>query len=101
MNSPPRLALPVEEDVLPDWGKGGVGKGSSADCLNEPLVEDRGRRSGGDGPARMGEDVPESFCDICPGGWLGDARVEEDALPSWPMWKGRWTAVSGGNREGD
>lgn len=56
MNNPPRLALPVEEDVLPDWGNGGVGRGSSStDCRYEPLVEDRGRRSSGGGSARIGE----------------------------------------------
>lgn len=47
MSKPPRLALPVvEEDVLPEGSRGGVGRGpSSADCLKEPLVEDRLRRS--------------------------------------------------------
>lgn len=61
MSNPPRLALPVvDEDVLPDGGKGGVGRGpSSADCLKEPLVDDRLRPPRKPGSAWTGEVPPE------------------------------------------
>lgn len=61
VSSPPRLALPVvDEEVLPEGGKGGVDRGpSSADCLKEPLVEDLLRWPRKVGSAEMGDVPPE------------------------------------------
>jgi hypothetical protein len=65
VSSPPRLALPpVDDDVLPEGGRLGVGRGnSSADCLKEPFVEDRPRRPSRVGSATIGE-VPSDEANV-------------------------------------
>ena len=84
MNKPPKLALPVvEDDVLPDTGKGGVGRVSSSPlCLTEPFVEDRPRRPKTAESVRTGDELPdgpellEFMREISSLTWLGDGRGE-------------------------
>ncbi len=59
---PPKLLLPVEVDVLPEPGSGGVGSGWSSRFLcTEPFVEDLPRLLNMAGAASMGEDLPDRF----------------------------------------
>lgn len=116
LKNPPRLGLPVDDDVLPDWGRGGVGKGSSSRLpCREPLVGDLPRLLSFDWPNRVGDDRPDRVEAVeslrrlgypgavkeTPGGIRdGDGRGDERPLPAL-LAKGRCMAVRGDRREGE